>query len=268
MNNYSNINPYPYLYHYRDPQGVCFTIIKGSSLAMVVDTGYGIQNLRKFVESNVTTPYIVVNTHGHMDHTAGNFWFNQVYVPEKDIELCKNHNSVDRRRKNLIDALNRGLIDENFDQETYINQGYGNIIPLKLGHIFDLGNLHIEVIPMEGHTKGSIGLLIKEDELLLTGDAAISMIWMFLQESTDRMTYIKMLKRVKQLPFKKFITGHLLEVFDKKFFDYYIEVAEEANSKNSIPTVFNNFERPNTYQYTKKFGNYNIGICFQEPKED
>lgn len=266
--NYTSIHPYPYLTHYRDPQGVCFTIIQGSTCAMVVDTGYGINNLRQFVESNVTTPYIVVNTHGHMDHTAGNFWFEQVYVPEKDIELCKLHNSKERRRKNIIDAINKKLIDDSFNQEAYINQGYGTIIPLKNGHIFDLGNLHIEVIPMEGHTKGSIGLLIKEDELLLTGDAAISMIWLFLGESTDKETYIKMLNRVKELPFKSFITGHLLEVFDKKFFDYYLEVAENANIHNSIPTIFPNFERPNTYQYCKKFGSYNIGICFQEPKED
>ncbi len=268
MLNYNYINPFPYLFHFRDPQGVCFTIIKGSKKALVVDTGYGIKNLREFVESFVDTPYEVVNTHGHMDHSAGNFWFDQVYIPVNDIELCKNHNNIDRRTKNVVDALSKGLIDETFDQEQYIKKGYGNIIPLKTGHVFDLGNMHIEVISMEGHTKGSIGLLIKEERLLLTGDAAISMIWMFLKESTDKATYIEMLKRVIELPFDKFITGHLMEVFDKEFFNYYLEVALEANPDNSVPTVFNNFERPNTYQYAKKFGNYNIGICFQEPKED
>ena len=268
MINYTVINPFPFIYHFRDPQGVCFSIIKWSEKAIVVDCGYGIGNVRKIVEEYLDVPYIVIATHGHMDHTAGGFWFDQIYVPVKDIELCKKHNSVERRTKNINDALNKNLIDDSFDKEEYINQGYGNIVPINDGEIINLGNMHVEIIPMEGHTKGSIGLLIKEHKILFTGDAAISMIWLFLKESTDKQTYINMLKRVKQLDFNCFITGHLMEVFDKKFFDYYLEVAEYANASNSTLTTFTNFELPNTYQYAKKFDNYNIGICFQEPKED
>jgi hypothetical protein len=89
---------------------------------------------------------------------------------------------------------------------------------------------------MEGHTKGSIGLLIKEHKLLFTGDAAISMIWMFLKESTSKETYIKMLQRVKELDFTHFITGHLMTVFEKKFFDYYLEVATTATPEPETTT--------------------------------
>ena len=46
MSNFNVINPYPFVYHFRDPQGVCFSIIKGTKRAVVIDCGYGIFNIR------------------------------------------------------------------------------------------------------------------------------------------------------------------------------------------------------------------------------
>lgn len=259
--------PKDYIYHFRDPQGVCFSIIQGSKLAVVVDTGYGIYNTREIVEKYITTPYMVINTHGHMDHTAGNYLFDKVYVPAKDYNLYYQHNNKDRRLKNVLDAKKKGILPEFFNEDAYINAHLNNTYPIKEGTIIDIGNKHIELIPMEGHTQGSIGLLIKEDRFLLTGDAAIQAIWLFLEESTDRDTYIKMLERVKKLDFDEFLTGHLMTTYPKKNFDYYIEVAKKANPSNSRAVTFDGFERDNTYEYAEMFGDQRIAICYQEPKE-
>lgn len=262
------INPYPFLYHFRDPQGVCFSIIKGSKQSIVVDCGYGIGEVRKEVEKYINTPYILVATHGHMDHTSGAFQFNELYLDPRDFELYYEHNNVSRRTMNIKTAIDRKLIDDNYDTLSYINKSPAKLIPVNPGDIFDLGNLHVEVINMAGHTKGSIGLLIKEARLLLSGDGAIHMIWMFLKESTDRKSYIEMLEQVNKLAFDNFITGHLMEVYPKRFFEYYIEVAKTACPANSLKVNFNGFERPNTYQYSKNYEGINIGICYQEPKEN
>ena len=100
--NINMINPYPFVFHFRDPQGVCFSIIKGEKLSIVVDCGYGIIDVRKIVESYIDTPYIVVCTHGHMDHSSGYFQFDNVYIPEGDLELFKLHNNVEKRTKRLL----------------------------------------------------------------------------------------------------------------------------------------------------------------------
>ena len=264
---YKVFNPYPFLYHFRDPLGTCFSIIKGSKKAIVVDTGYGIGNVRKLVESYIDTPYIVINTHGHMDHTAGNFQFDKVYCPKLDMKLFKEHNSVERRKINLTEALNQGLIDDTFNQDEYINANISNTFPLE-DTTFDLGNLHVDVINMPGHTIGSIGLLIKEKRILLSGDAAILNIWMFLKESSDMNTYQNMLRETMKLPFDEFITGHIMRMFPKKYFEYFLEVSLEANPNNSEKVTFKHFERPNTFQFTKKYGSDSIGICYQYPKEN
>ncbi|MBR6515645.1 MAG: MBL fold metallo-hydrolase [Bacilli bacterium] len=265
--NFNVINPYPFVYHFRDPQGVCFSIIKGKDKAIVVDCGYGIFNIRELIENYIDTPYMVICTHGHMDHSSGGFLFDKIYLPEKDIELYKKHNSTEKRTKNIVDAISKQLITDEYDKETYINMPLANYEIIEIGTVIDLGDMHVEIIGMEGHTKGSIGLLVKEHKLLFTGDAAISMIWMFLEESTDKATYIEMLKRVMKLDFTHFITGHLMTVFEKKIFEHYLEVAIEAKPENSERVTFHNFERPNTFQYAKKFNDLNIGICYQEPKE-
>ena len=259
--------PREYLYHFRDPQGVCFTLIKGEKKSVLVDCGYGIYNVREMVEKYIDNDYIVINTHGHMDHTAGNYLFDEVFCPEGDLELFKEHNSKERRERNIRDAEEKGILPEGFNEEKYINVDLNNTKPIKVGTIIDTGNFHIELIPMTGHTQGSIGLLIKEERLLLTGDAAINAIWLFLKESTDRPTYINMLKETKKLPFYSFITGHIMREFPKKFFDYYIEVAEEATVEKSTPTKYSGFERPNTYEYAKMYGDDRIAICYQDPKE-
>ena len=262
MLNFNVINPYPFVYHFRDPQGVCFSIIKGKTKSIVIDCGYGIFNIRELVESYLDTPYIVILTHGHMDHSSGAYLFDKVFVPRQDEELFIKHNSVEKRTKNVVDALNKGLIDESYDKNKYINMPLANYELIDSGAIIDLGDMHVEIISMEGHTKGSIGLLIHEHKLLFTGDAAISMIWMFLEESTAKETYIEMLKRVINLDFTHYITGHLMTVFDKKIFNHYLEVALDAKPENSTPVTFQNFERPNTYQYAKQFDDLTIGICY------
>ena len=63
--------------------GVSCTLVKGSKMAVLIDTGYGVRNLWAFVEENIATPYIVINSHGHPDHIGGNHWFNTVYSLKK-----------------------------------------------------------------------------------------------------------------------------------------------------------------------------------------
>ena len=44
---------------------------------------------------NITTkPLIVVNSHGHMDHSCGNYQFDKVYIDKRDLELVKKHKHV------------------------------------------------------------------------------------------------------------------------------------------------------------------------------
>lgn len=139
------------VWHIEESGGVFCTLIRGEKLAILVDTGCGGKDLRSFVEAHVSTPYLVVNTHGHPDHAGGNDSFPRVWLHPEE-----------------LDTLHH-----------YFPEPRCALLPLSPGQIFDLGGLTVEIVPLCGHTKGSIGLLIREERLLVAGDGLNEQLWMF-----------------------------------------------------------------------------------------
>jgi glyoxylase-like metal-dependent hydrolase (beta-lactamase superfamily II) len=62
-------------------------LIVGNNMAALIDTGTGVGNIRKYVERFTKLPIIVILTHAHIDHSAGSFYFDDVYINEQDAKL-------------------------------------------------------------------------------------------------------------------------------------------------------------------------------------
>ncbi len=257
------------IYQFKDKMGVLATLVIGCDKALLVDTCYGLANLKEHIKTITDKPLIVVASHGHMDHTGGNYHFDKVYISKLDIDLCKLHNSTKWRNNVINNATNLGIIDETFDKETFLKQKEGNLEEVEIGYVFDLGDIHIEVINMEGHTKGSIGLLIKEERVLIVTDATCPWVWMFLPESTTVTRYVKMLERVIKLDFDYIILGHGAgKLVDRSRLNDFLKVAKEINLDEAEKVEFNNFENTNSYVYSKgvKYNQDDTGIVFDPNK--
>ena len=270
MNNYfTTFKINHHIYQIKDAMGVLTTLIIGKEKALLIDTGYGLYNLKKYISNITTLPLIVVASHGHMDHTGGNYLFEQVYIEEKDINLCKKHNNKVWRQNEIDTALNLNLIDHTFDKENFLKQKEGNLIPLKPNQEFDLGSILVLTIPMEGHTKGSVGFYIKEEKILVVSDATCPFVWLFLEESTTVSTYINMLERIIKLDFHSILLGHgkgcLLP--KSKVYDF-LEVAKNIDLNSSVKVSFKNFENSNSYCYTKgmMYNQDDTGVVFDPNK--
>lgn len=142
-------------------------LVCGTEKAMVIDTGFGIGNLKGLVGYFTDLPVIVVNTHFHGDHTLGNAQFGKVYIHELDLKALED--SVNHPRPEV--AIARDTFYTAADvikKEPYV------INPIKTGHIFDLGGGHeIEVFHTPGHSPGGISLLEKKRRMLFSGDAIV-----------------------------------------------------------------------------------------------
>jgi len=262
--NYDN-----YIYQIKDSLGVLSTLIVGSNKALLFDTGYGIGNLKNEVEKIIKDlPLIVVNSHGHMDHTCGNFLFDIVYIHPLDIPLCMEHNSVEMRLSNVERAKSNNVLPINFDIDSYINKGYGSLRELKVGDIFDLGNVKLEVIMMEGHTQGSIGLFDRVNKILYVGDATCPFVWLFLNESLPLHLYIEMLERTLKLDFEYFFVGHGSKKYKKEDMQKFLSVAKDVNIEKSFKVSFDGFDDCNSYCFThgKLYGPGDCGIVFDSNK--
>lgn len=123
----------------------CYLLI-GEKQAMLIDTAYGQGDLRFLVEKITKLPVIVVNTHGHLDHTGGNGFWDHAWmgkggeIPAKAVNLKK-------------------LPYPDYE-----------ISFLEDGQIFDLGGRTVEAISIGAHHGSSFAFLDHKNRSLYTGD--------------------------------------------------------------------------------------------------
>ena len=212
----------------------CYLIV-GKEKACVVDTAYGFADLKAMVREITDLPLVVFNSHGHIDHTGGNFYFDTpVCIHEKDVEVYKRHNepSFHRYMEKSLKVFNRIffwriLVPKHPEETDEGRMNFNNWHFVKDGDRFDLGDLTAEVIEIPGHTKGSIAIWFKEKKLIITSDGANAATWLFLPESTDLPTYIESLHKLERYDFEQILTGHSLNLFTRKDLEDWIKVAED-----------------------------------------
>lgn len=121
----------------RDPR---YFLIVGEKRALVVDTGYGEEDIKALARTVTDVPLLLVNTHRHLDHVTGDGQFEEVYAHPAEFEDIAVFNP--------------------------------RCVPVGEGFVFRLGGVSAEVIETPGHTPGAICLLCPEDRVLLIGDNA------------------------------------------------------------------------------------------------
>ncbi len=185
-------------------EDVYMDLVVGSHHALLFDTGYGGGDLPGLVRGITDLPLFVVNSHGHIDHACGNAAFGGAWIHPLDMDLCREHNAMAGMKP-------------------------GELWPTGEGDCFDLGGITLEVLHLPGHTGGSIGLLCRERELLLVGDAINGFLWLFLPEATDLRTYIQTLHKAAALPFTHMILSHEETPVPKAKLWDYLDLAEHLD---------------------------------------
>ncbi len=128
----------------------CMYVLVTRDKALVVDTqtmaDFEGKKIIDYVKSITDKPLVVVNTHPHRDHIAGNAQFGEAYLSAPAIEEVT---AAAARANTPI---------------TYTMK------PVKDGDVIDLGDRKIEIIAIPAHSPGSIALLDQKTGYLFTGD--------------------------------------------------------------------------------------------------
>jgi hydroxyacylglutathione hydrolase len=186
-------------------------LVIGREKAMLVDTGMGIGDLSGVVHGITSLPVMVVNTHGHPDHAGGNSNFDEIWLPEKDLEIMQTMCTTAFRR-NDIKAANaennpdyQQMVDGLVETKAY-DRKY--LVP---GQIIDLGSRQFSVMEVPGHTPGSLCLINHQEEIVFSGDTVVATpAWLYLKHSLPLHVYYASLQKIDKLGFKnlKIFPGH------------------------------------------------------------
>jgi len=176
-----------------DNTQVASYLVEGKDKSILIDTGWGIGNLKELVQSITQLPVMVVFTHGHPDHVCGAFQFSDLYISKDDKNLLKSFYNKETRTK-IIDYSLKGPYPLGFSKEEWINAQIDNVSPIQDGDIFDIGERELKVIAVPGHTAGSLCLLDEEEGLLFSGDSVqATPVLIHLDTSLSLTTYFNSL---------------------------------------------------------------------------
>lgn len=183
-----------HLIRIKTPFGVSMFLAAGEDKALLIDTGMGIGDLKSFVENIVRTPYEVVLTHGHCDHAGGASQFEKVWLNPKDFTLEKQHATKEHR---ISDVFHGPFpVPQGVSEADFVPQRTAPYSPLDPDMVFELGGCTVSFIEVPGHTQGCVVPLIREDHVMIIGDALGENTLMHFKESTTVETYRRSIERL------------------------------------------------------------------------
>ena len=180
----------------------CYLLV-GEERALLFDTFYGNGNLRELVEEITDKPVMVVNSHGHYDHTGGNPWWDEAWAGPGAEDVMK---------KAFTPAQ-----QEEFNRKPYPDY---QVHTVREGHIFELGGRDVEVFEIPAHHESSIALLDRKSRTLYIGDEL---------ESGQVLLFV----RKNPLPFREIVAAHLENM--KKLAKYDSEFDQICPGHNGTP---------------------------------
>lgn len=172
MYNTRQINDYTWMITDHDNDAIY--VIAGNERAMVIDSGMDHDPLMPIVRSLTDKPPFLVLTHGHIDHIGRSGEFDEVYLDQNDFEVYREHTHLDMGK-----FQSEGLPFRDPDALKVMPES------------FDLGGITIDVMPLYGHTPGSVVFIDYNDNNVFTGDAVGSGcgVWVQLPESYSTSQY-------------------------------------------------------------------------------
>ncbi len=128
---------------------------------IIIDPGCYFPNekeeLKKYVEENELRPVLLLNTHCHLDHVFGNRFVHETWG------LTLHIHELEKKMLELAPAsgLMWQLPFDNYD---------GELIFLKENETIKLGDDSLKILPVPGHSPGSVCFYNAGDKFVISGD--------------------------------------------------------------------------------------------------
>ncbi len=183
-------------------------LLCGQEKALLIDTGLGVSNIRKIVDSLTELPVMAVTTHIHWDHIGGHRYFDHIAVHELEKDWLAVKFPIPLQVvKNNLTKFSCDFPAE-FELDAYrIFQGEPQRI-LSDGDWLNLGNRNIQVIHTPGHSPGHCCFYEPDRGYLFSGDLIYKGCLDAFYPSTDPQLFYDSVKRVRKYEITRVLPGH------------------------------------------------------------
>jgi glyoxylase-like metal-dependent hydrolase (beta-lactamase superfamily II) len=198
--------------------------VRGRDRDMLVDTGMGMASLKEAAKHLFEKQLTTVATHAHLDHIGGFHEFEERVIHSAEAQKAGTGNTkaslfADAKEDALLQSVQASGYDvppELFTavpHEGYDPSGY-SVLPapatrtVEEGDVIDIGDRQFEVLHLPGHSPGSIGLWEAESGVFFSGDAVYDGPLLDELPGSDIPTYVRTLKRLRDLPVRVVHAGH------------------------------------------------------------
>jgi cyclase len=186
--------------HYPEGGNVTSTVIHSGNHAFVFDSLLYPKDtltlLRSLKDLNLT-PEGLVNTHWHLDHTAGNQFFLETGRIISH-SLCNDLMHADLPPQ--IDWLNKELKEEHEVRATYPNEAISD------GSVITIGDQEVRFLHTPGHTPDSIIAWLEDEHVIIAGDTVMELPYIWYGES---QALVESLTRIRSIDRRgKIVQGH------------------------------------------------------------
>ena len=197
----------------------CIYLIKGENISsfppsysilirdeevVLIDTGCGIQNLKK-IKKEYGIDY-VINSHAHPDHAAGNWVFegSPIHVPEEVFEVSGNIAAL----AEIFSSKELAPVTQGYMRDLW---GFKDCRPTESYNeraVFRFGKTTLEPIYTPGHSKDHYCLYESNERILFSFDYDLTLFpWYGLKESSI-LEFRESVRKLKALSPKVVVSSH------------------------------------------------------------
>ncbi|WP_373895403.1 MBL fold metallo-hydrolase [Virgibacillus natechei] len=147
-------------------------LLVGDEKAALIDTGLGIDYIKRITDQLTNLPIIVITTHVHADHIGSHGAFDNIYVHKDEADWLVNGIKglpIEQIRKDIGRDITKPTLDT-FDPTTYTPYQGEPTDVLADGDRIDVGDRILKVLHTPGHSPGHLCIFDTEQGYLFTGD--------------------------------------------------------------------------------------------------
>lgn len=234
----------PGVYHIQDCMGVCMTLLTGSKSALLVDTGYGVEDVAAYVRTLTDKPLTVIVTHAHHDHALGAMHFAHTLMFPQDLADFDTYTGEYQRQRVLTSAHAKGIA---VDDAAYLAKPIAKPGTL-CEQSMDLGGLTAQIMLCPGHTPGSAVVYVPEKKLLLSGDDWNPCTWLFFPAALGAKAYRANVTKLMELPFEHVLCSHQPVLFERAKMAGFVEHLNDDNLRAAPAVDIAPYEAIDTHQ--------------------